>query len=218
MIAKLSGLLDSVSLDHLILDVNGVGYLVFGSRSTLSKLPEKGGTVSLYIETQIREDAFNLYGFADKAEQEWFKLLISVQGVGAKAALAILRAVPVDQLGFAIASQDKAAITQADGVGPKLATRIVTELKDKVDKIEISAEDFAASGTKMDAQAAGTADTSGGGSSSIDNDAVSALVNLGYGRTDAFAAVRQAREKSNDNQPEDVGTLIRLALKELASS
>ena len=216
MIAKLSGLLDSVSLDHLILDVNGVGYLVFGSRSTLSKLPEKGGTVSLYIETQIREDAFNLYGFADKAEQEWFKLLISVQGVGAKAALAILSAVPVDQLGFAIASQDKAAITQADGVGPKLATRIVTELKDKVDKIEISAEDFAASGTKMDAQAVGAADASGG--SSIDNDAVSALVNLGYGRTDAFAAVRQAREKSNDNQPEDVGTLIRLALKELASS
>ncbi len=217
MIAKLSGLLDSVSLDHLILDVNGVGYLVFGSRSTLSKLPEKGGTVSLYIETQIREDAFNLYGFADKAEQEWFKLLISVQGVGAKAALAILGVVPVDQLGFAIASQDKAAITQADGVGPKLATRIVTELKDKVDKIEISAEDFAASGTKMDVQAAGATDTSGG-SSSIDNDAVSALVNLGYGRTDAFAAVRQAREKSNDNQPEDVGTLIRLALKELASS
>jgi len=217
MIAKLSGLLDSVSLDHLILDVNGVGYLVFGSRSTLSKLPEKGGTVSLYIETQIREDAFNLYGFADKAEQEWFKLLISVQGVGAKAALAILGVVPVDQLGFAIASQDKAAITQADGVGPKLATRIVTELKDKVDKIEISAEDFAASGTKMDVQAAGATDTFGG-SSSIDNDAVSALVNLGYGRTDAFAAVRQAREKSNDNQPEDVGTLIRLALKELASS
>jgi len=214
MIAKLSGLLDSVALDHLILDVNGVGYLVYASRKTLSNVPSAGEPLSLFVETQIREDAFNLYGFKDKAEQEWFKLLTSVQGVGAKAGLSILSVLPIDQIGFAIASGDKAAITQADGVGPKLAARILTELKDKVDKIDLGGTMVKAS----DMSSAAAGDQAGDKTlNSADSDAVSALVNLGYGRTEAYAAVRQAKDKSNDNELE-VGTLIRLALKELASS
>ena len=125
MIAKLSGILDSVAQSTLILDVNGVGYLVHASARTLAQAGQAGDPLSLLIETIVREDAFNLYGFREAAEQEWFRLLTSVQGVGAKAALAILSVSPPDQLGFAIAAGDKTALTRADGVGPKLALRIL---------------------------------------------------------------------------------------------
>ena len=209
MIAKLTGVLDSVAQDSLILDVNGVGYQVFASRRTLGRIGSQGDPVSLLIDTHVREDALTLFGFADVAEQQWFRLLYSVQGVGPKAAMAILSACPVDRLAFAIASGDDLLLRQADGVGPKLATRIVTELKDKVGKMDLTAKAPKAVVTKTGKTEEGPAD--------IDHDAVSALVNLGYARTDAYAAVMQARQKANDNESQNLQSLIRLALKELAS-
>lgn len=205
MIAKLSGIMDSAGQDYLILDVNGVGYQVFASGRTLSRV-QKGEPVSLLIDTHVREDHIHLYGFMDKAEQEWFRLLTSVQGVGAKVGMAILGTCPVDRLGFAIAAGDAAFIRQADGVGPKLATRIVTELKDKAVKIDIAPPLPKATGkvTKLTDEAP---------PANIENDAVSALVNLGYGRADAYSAVLQVRDKANDNLSE----ILKLALKELAS-
>lgn len=205
MIGKLSGIIDELFEDHLILDVNGVGYYVQCSPRTLSRIGQKGDSASLLIDTNVREDAITLFGFPDKGEQQWFRLLTSVQGVGAKAGMAILGVTPPDQLGFAIASGDKAALTRADGVGPKLAARILTELKDKASKIDLSA---GLPGAKMPA----TEQDDGAGG--IDQDAVSALVNLGYGRTDAYAAVMQAKSKANDN--DSLQDLIRLALKELS--
>lgn len=208
MIAKLSGILDSVAPDSLIIDVNGVGYQVFASSRTLSRAGQKGDTVSLLIDTHVREDHIHLYGFADAAEQEWCRLLTSVQGVGMKVALAILGACPVDQLGFSIAAQDVTALRQADGVGPKLATRIVTELKDKAAKIDLSKSVKGVKPVAIKGAPAPATD--------IDSDAVSALVNLGYARTEAYTAVLQAKAKANDN--DGLQAIIRLALKELSSA
>jgi Holliday junction DNA helicase RuvA len=205
MIAKLSGILDSVALDSLIIDVNGVGYQVFASSRTLSRIGQKGDPVSLLIDTHVREDHIHLYGFADASEQEWCRLLTSVQGVGMKVALGILGSCPVDKLAFAIAAQDVAVLRQADGVGPKLATRIVTELKDKAAKMDLALPKAA----KLS-----TAKPSANEPGNIEGDAVSALVNLGYARTEAYSAVLQARQKANDN--EGLQGLIRLALKELS--
>ncbi|MEM6811854.1 MAG: Holliday junction branch migration protein RuvA [Pseudomonadota bacterium] len=208
MISKLSGILDSVSQDSLILDVNGVGYQVFCSNATLSNSGQTGEPLSLLIETQVREDYIHLFGFRSEAEQEWFRLLISVQGVGAKAALKILTVCPVDQLGFAIAAGDKAAVQRADGVGPKLAARIITELKDKAGKMDLSAKP---KGVQIASPSAPANNDLGG----AEQDAVSALVNLGYQRTDAYQAVLQAKQSAeNDNL--NVQEMIRLALKELS--
>lgn len=208
MISKLTGVLDSVSLDSLIIDVNGVGYQVFASARTLGRVGQKGDPVSLLIDTHVREDHIHLYGFADAAEQEWCRLLTSVQGVGMKVGLAILGACPTDKLAFSIAAQDVTVLRQADGVGPKLATRIVTELKDKAAKMDLSAMPKSVSASSVAAKSvpAGI---------DVDGDAVSALVNLGYARTEAYTAVLQARQKANDN--DGVHVLIRLALKELGS-
>lgn len=206
MIGKLSGIVDSVATDHLILDVQGVGYFVFCSARTLGNA-HKAEPLSLLIDTHVREDHIHLFGFASAAEQQWFRLLTSVQGVGAKAGMAILSACPADKLGFIIAAQDKAALTQADGIGPKIAVRILTELKDKAAKIDLPP--MPTKGAKVisiDAPAA-----------SVDNDAVSALINLGYARADAYQAVMQAKTKANDNEAGDVGAMIRLALKELSA-
>lgn len=206
MIAKLSGVVDSVAQNFIIIDVNGVGYQVFASPRTLSRIGNIGDTVSMLIDTHVREDHIHLLGFADIAEQEWFRLLTGVQGVGVKAAMSILGACPPEKLGYAIAAQDKAVLTQAEGVGPKLATRIVTELKDKAVKIEL---------TPVTTNAKSVGNEKRDALGNIDNDAVSALVNLGYARTDAYEAVVQARQKANDNN--DLEDLIRLALKELGS-
>src|SRR3954451_25067638 len=132
MIGKLTGVLDSFGEDHVILDVNGVGYVVTCSSRTLQRLPARGEPASLAIETQVREDAIRLFGFLSDAERDWFRLLQSVQGVGSKVALAILGTLAPADLGSAIALQDKVAVSRAQGVGPKLAARIVAELKDKV--------------------------------------------------------------------------------------
>ena len=131
MIAKLSGRLDSLGADHAVIDVSGVGYLVFCPARTLGRLGALGTAVTVLVDTHVREDAITLYGFADAAERSWFRLLITVQGVGARVALALLGVLGPDDLVRAIAAQDRAALVRADGVGPKLATRILSELKDK---------------------------------------------------------------------------------------
>lgn len=217
MFAKLSGILDSATEGALILDVQGVGYLVHASPRTLEQLGPVGESVSLLIDTNVREDAITLYGFKEAAEQQWFRLLTSVQGVGAKAAMAILGVCPPEQLGFAIASGDKAAVQRADGVGPKLALRILTELKDKAAKIDLQAKPVATNNAPLSASDGGAQSEAaeGIGNPLIDQDAVSALVNLGYGRSDAYQAVLSAKKKSNDNSKLD--DIIKLALKELAS-
>lgn len=202
MIAKLRGILDSVGDGFLILDVNGVGYRVFCSAKTQMKMPANGQSVALLIETQVREDHIHLFGFADAAEKGWFSLLTTVQGVGAKVALAILSVLSVDELSAAIASGDSKSITRAPGVGPKLAVRIVTELKGKIGTA------FGAAGT--DTPAGDIAQARG----SAVNDAVSALVNLGYARMDASMAVTKSFKKRGEAAKVD--ELIRDALKEFA--
>lgn len=203
MIGKLSGMIDSVSGSHLILDVNGVGYVVTCSARTLRQVGPVKTATSLLIETQVREDAISLFGFADIEEQDWFKLLTTVQGVGAKVALAILGTLSPSELAAVIAAQDKAALTQADGVGPKLALRLVTELKDKV----LAFQAGTASLRNAKDNASGTIPNS------VASDAVSALINLGYRRAEAFAAVASI---SRQNPVAKIDELIRLSLSELS--
>lgn len=206
MIGKLSGIIDSFGSDHMIVDVSGVGYVVFASSRTLSSIGQIGDTVSLLVQTQVREDAITLFGFSSAVEQQWFRLLTSVQGVGAKAGLSILSACPADQLSFIIASQDKASLTRADGVGPKIATRLLTELKDKAAGFEISKDAKPLTGKTQSAAMA---------KSSVDQDAVSALTNLGYAAADAYRAVMEAKGKTQEQ--DNLQTLIRMALKELSA-
>jgi Holliday junction DNA helicase RuvA len=201
MIAKLTGIVDSLGADWVVIDVGGVGYHVTCAAPTLAVLAI-GRTVSLAIETQMREDRIQLFGFADPAERDWFRLLQTVQGVGGRVALAILAVLPPAKLVQAIAAQDRAALNRADGVGPKLALRIATELKDKAGGIALGA---AASVVGAPAAAA---------SGSLTNDAVSALVNLGYGRSEAFGAVANAARTLGDTAGLD--SLIRAGLKELS--
>jgi holliday junction DNA helicase RuvA len=196
MIAMLAGVVDQRGADNLVLDVNGVGYLVFASARTLGRVPARGEPLKLLIETHVREDHIHLYGFADEAERGWFRLLTTVQGVGARLALALLSVLAPDALATAIMAQDKAALSRADGVGQKLATRIASELKDKVGGIAL-----------------GPAATTPATPAAV-SDAVSALVNLGYSRSDAFAAVAQATQRLGAEAKIDA--LIRAGLQELA--
>lgn len=209
MIGKLSGIIDSFGTDYILLDVSGVCYLVHCSPRTLQQAGQAGDAASLLIDTHVREDAINLYGFKDAAEQQWFRLLTSVQGVGARVGMSILGACPPERLGFAIASGDKAAIQAADGVGPKLAIRIVTELKDKAGKIDFAIKPAKADTVQTHAKTSAPV--------SVDHDAVSALVNLGYAKSDAFQAVLSAKQKANDNDNMSLPEMIRLALKELSA-
>jgi len=205
MIAKLTGLLDSIGEDWAVIDVNGVGYLVFCSTRTLAQLPGRGEAVSFVIETHIREDHIHLYGFLEQAEREWFRLLTTVQGVGAKVGLGILSVLAPRDLSDAILAQDKGMITRAPGVGPKLATRLLTELKDKVGGLaEFAPPQVAAAGADEGSAACGSFD-----------DAVSALVNLGYQRGAAFGAVSGAMRSIGDDAA--VEDLIRAGLKELTA-
>jgi len=196
MIASLAGVVERSAADSLVVEVNGVGYLVFASARTLSRIPPRGEPVRLVIETHVREDHIHLYGFLDESERNWFRLLTTVQGVGAKTALAILGTLTPDALATAIMAQDKAALTRADGVGQKLALRVLNELRDKTGGIVIG-------------PAAAAAGPAGG----VSNDAVSALVNLGYTRSDAFAAVTQAARALGAAAKFDA--LVRASLKEL---
>ena len=201
MIGKLKGRVDSVDEDGLIVDVGGVGYLVAASARTLRALPAVGEAVALHIETQVREDAIRLFGFLTSAERDWFRLLQSVQGVGAKVALGILGALPGDALSLAIARQDKATMARAPGVGPKLAARLVLELKDKAPAFAGAAE-FA-----PDAYASESLPKAA-------EDAVLALVGLGFARLPAAAAV--ARAHASLGAETDTGTLVRAGLKALS--
>jgi Holliday junction DNA helicase RuvA len=205
MIAKLTGKLDEVGEDWAIIDVGGVGYLVFCSARTLRSLPEKGGIVSLHIETHVREDHIHLYGFESVAARAWFTLLQTVQGVGAKVALGILSLYSGDELTQIVAAGDKTALTRVSGVGPKVAGRIASELKDKVAKMDLGPVAFNA---EISTAAPKPAQAAAG-------DAVSAMVNLGYGRAEAFGAVAAAARSLGPEA--SVETLITAGLKELAA-
>lgn len=215
MIAKLTGVIDSVGLNYVIIDVNGVGYLAYASSRTLSRIGSvKGTPVSLLIETHVREDQITLYGFADAAEKEWYLILCTVQGVGAKVAQSILSAVPAEQLPLVIASQDKAALRQAEGVGEKLAVRIVTELKEKAGKMALGQAATQKVQTAR-GQAAKGAPAAEGLPKNASNDAVSALINLGYGRAEAFGVVANVMRLMGDDLP--LNDLIRESLRELSA-
>lgn len=204
MIGKLKGVIDSYGEDFIILDVHGVGYVVQCSSRTLQNLPATGEAASLSIETQVREDAIRLFGFRSDNERDWFRLLQSVQGVGARVALAILSVLDPGSLATAIATADKSAIARAPGVGPKLAQRIAAELKDKapafssVDPALIRLSDSLEDNTATGAV----------------SDAVSGLVNLGYPRAQASAAIAAALKQAGEDA--EAKTLIRLGLRELA--
>lgn len=209
MIGKLTGIVDQPAEDHVILDVGGVGYVVFCSARTLSALPSTGESASLLIETHVREDHIHLYGFAESLEREWFRLLSGVQGVGARMALAILSILPPLSLAQAIAAQDRASLTRANGVGPKLAARVISELKDKAGQFATT-ESLAHEVSSGAAAVAGEAAMAGQA-----EDAVSALVNLGYRRTEAFAAVSKTARQQGEEA--SLQGLIREALRELSS-
>ncbi|MBM3566797.1 MAG: Holliday junction branch migration protein RuvA [Alphaproteobacteria bacterium] len=210
MIAKLKGVVDRVGEGHAIVDVGGVGYLVHCAARTLGRL-KAGEAAALLIETDVGEDHIRLFGFADAAEQDWFRLLTSVQGVGARIGLAVLSALTPDELARAIAAQDKTALSRANGVGGKLAQRIVTELKDKVGALALGAASSPASAGK-----ARKGDGAAGGLDQTTADAVSALVNLGYAPADALGAVATAGGALGIKAP--VSELIRAALSELAAT
>jgi Holliday junction DNA helicase RuvA len=203
MIAKLAGTVDSVGPDGAVIDVGGVGYLAFCSTRTIGRLPTPGGAARLLIETHVREDHIHLYGFIDVAERDWFRLLTTVQGVGARLALAILSAVMPEALVLAIVAQDKTMLTRADGVGPRLAARIVNELRDKVGGLAL----VPTSPGPVAGDVAAIAEEGPGA------DAVSALVNLGYRRVEAFSAVAAAARRLGDGAALDA--LIRAGLQEL---
>jgi Holliday junction DNA helicase RuvA len=204
LIGKLKGVIDAYGEDFVIVDVNGVGYVVHCSTRTLQNLPSIGEATVLSIETHVREDLIRLYGFRSESEREWFRLLQTVQGVGAKVALGILSVLDPGGLGTAIATGDKAAIARGPGVGPKLAARIAAELKDK-------APAFSA----VDPALIRLADAVAGKTAPAPvSDAVSALVNLGYAQAQASAAVAAALRQAGEEA--EAKTLIRLGLRELA--
>lgn len=209
MIAKLRGIIDTIGNDYCIIDVNGVGYLVSASSKTLGKLTQ-GQETSLLTEMVVREDSLSLFGFADAWEKEWFLTLTKVQGVGAKVCLSILSVLSPTQLSQAIGAQDKTSFCRASGVGPKLAARIVTELKDKIVTIPIGVSanlDEAVEDVPTVAVLPKDTDYS------KSEDVISALINLGYQRLEAYRAVSKV---VNENPEAAVPTLIRLALKEFA--
>ena len=204
MIGKLTGRIDAVLEDSLILDVNGVGYEVFGSSKLLGHYRGGEESVTLWIDTLVREDLIRLNGFESQQERQWFRLLQSVQGVGAKVALAVLGTLSSSDLASAIALQDKAMVARAPGVGPKVAQRIVAELKDKAPAMSGDT-----SGTIGLQQELGE-----GVAASAVVDAVSALTNLGYSAQQASGAVAKAVAEAGDDAP--AATLIRLGLKALS--
>ncbi len=195
MIARLTGLLAETAADHAVIDVGGVGYQVQASARTLEAIGAVGGQVMLYTELQVREDAWTLFAFSSAGERDWFRLLTNVQGVGGKVALAILSVLPPDELHRAVASADAAMVARANGVGPKLAARIVNELKDKAGGVALGP--------------AGTPAPRGTGA-----DAVSALLGLGFRPAEANAAVNAANDELGGDASLDA--LVRLALRKAA--
>ncbi len=210
MIARLKGVLEATRSDSLILDVNGVGYLVYCASNFMGRLPSLGSPLSLHIETQVREDAITLFGFEQEMEREWFRLLTTVQGVGARLALAILGALGVEGVSRAAALQDKQAFARTPGVGPKLAGRIANDLKDKAPAFGAAALRQALTPTN---------EAVGDSFQQALSDALSALLNLGYKEPDAMAALGRARHGLGATvAPEAlVAELIRNGLRELSA-
>ncbi|MGF7162193.1 Holliday junction DNA helicase RuvA [Rhodoligotrophos appendicifer] len=206
MIGKLKGFVDSFGEDWVIIDVGGVGYQVTCSSKTLQSLPAPGESVSLAIETYVREDQIRLFGFLSPVEREWFLLLQTVQGVGTRVALALLSTLTASDLANAIAMQDRATIARAPGIGPKVAQRIVTELKDKAPALTYADTGLVRLQALTDA---------GGKTGTASAEAVSALVNLGYAQVQAGAAVATALAKAGDDARTE--QLIRGALRELST-
>jgi len=202
LIAKLKGVVDSVDTDSAVIDVGGVGYLVSASSRTLRDLVA-GGEATMLVETIVREDAIALYGFLETAERDWFRILTTVQGVGARVALSILSTLAPDEIARAIAAGDKASLSRPAGVGPKLAARLATELKDKAAAFGVAPAP--ARGAEAAAPAA---------AGSLNEDAVSALVNLGYRRVEAFGAIARVTQRLGAGAPLDA--VIRAGLQELA--
>jgi Holliday junction DNA helicase RuvA len=219
MIGRLKGLVDGVGDGWVLIDVNGVCYLVEGSGRMLSSLPGQGELVTLAIETYVREDQFRLFGFLSEEERSWFKLLLGVQGVGAKVALAIQSVLSVSELSQAVMAQDKTMVSRAPGVGPKVAQRIVQELKDKVPEASfvVAGHGASAGGASDDAGDMNQPDMN-----TTVSDALSALTNLGYARSQAHVAVMTVMGQLNqsDDGAETFSTeaLIKSALKELAEN
>ncbi len=202
MIGKLRGTIDSIGEDFVILDVHGVGYVVNCSTRTLQNLPAAGEAAALAIETQVREDSIRLYGFLSDDERDWFRLLQTVQGVGAKVALALLGILSSSELGAAIARQDKTALARTPGVGPRLAARLVTELKDKTPAVHAPAA------------LTGLAPATAAAEAPAVQDAIAALISLDYSRQQAANAVAVARAELGEAA--EAPALIRRSLKELA--
>ena len=200
MIGRLRGRVDGCGDGWVLIDVGGVGYMVEGSARMMDNLPGDGEVVSLAIETYVREDQLRLFGFASEEERSWFRLLMGVQGVGAKVALAIQGVLSADDLTQAVAAEDKAMVARAPGVGPKVAQRIVQELKDKIPESQF----IAAAGHAVD-------DADG----KVLEEALSALTNLGYQRVQANQALMAARGKLGD-EAGSIEALIKQALKEMA--
>ena len=219
MIGRLKGLVDGVGDGWVLIDVNGVCYLVEGSGRMLSSLPGQGELVTLAIETYVREDQFRLFGFLSEEERSWFKLLLGVQGVGAKVALAIQSVLSVSELSRAVMAQDKTMVSRAPGVGPKVAQRIVQELKDKVPEASfvVAGHGASAGGASDDAGDMNQPDMN-----TTVSDALSALTNLGYARSQAHVAVMTVMGQLNQSEDgaETFSTeaLIKSALKELAEN
>jgi Holliday junction DNA helicase RuvA len=203
MIGKLKGTIDEIGEDYVLVDVHGVCYVAYCSARTLSKLGSAGEACILFIETYVREDQLKLFGFMTALEREWFNLLQSVQGVGAKVALAVLSTLTPGELANAIALQDRTAVSRAPGVGPKVAMRLVTELKNRAPAFAGEAINIALKQELGEGVAAAPV-----------ADAVSALTNLGYSRDQAANAIAAAMKTAGDGA--DSAKLIRLGLKELA--
>lgn len=231
MIGKITGTLDFRGTDHVLIDVGGVGYIVHCSDRTLMAMPGRGERVSLYTELLVREDLLQLFGFTTLLEKEWHRLLLSVQGIGAKAAMAILGTLGPEGVGRAIALQDWAAVKAAPGVGPKIAQRVVNELKDKAPTVMamgadlgsvlegVPADDGPDAPARSDApvaKAKAAGSSAGASRAAAQADALSALLNLGYGQGDAASAVARAAAETPEGETPDEAALIRAALKLLA--
>jgi len=216
MIAKLKGIIDIIGTNYTIIDVNGVGYLVYCSSKTLSRL-SKGAPSSLLIETVVREDSFTLYGFSTPLEKEWFLTLTKVQKVGAKVGLAILSTLTITELSQAVMAQDKSSFARVSGIGPKLAERIVVELKNKV--VTAPIQDISEMTEIIEGE--DVSSTLIEVSEIVDdeanynevNDAVSALTNLGYQKIEAYRIVNKVASENPKSKMED---LIKLSLSEFA--
>ena len=208
MIAQLKGQIVASDLTYLVLDIMGVGYQIFASGRSLSQLGGVGAEVTVLTELVVREDSMTLYGFASEGERAAFRLLQTVQGVGAKAALSILTVLTPDELAQAILAGDKAMVARADGIGPKLALRIVNELAQKTASL-------AGGGLQAASDGVASPDATTAAQNAVLQDALSALVNLGYSRTEAFTALQNVQKQGTDN---DISALIAAALKQMGSA